>query len=412
MKALLIIGDGMADRPLKELSWKTPLEAANKPSMNHMASVGICGIVDPIAPGIPPGSDTATLALLGYNVFKVYPGRGAFEALGWDVEVAEDDVCFRCNFATVDENSTVLDRRAGRIAEADASKLAESLRKVKLSKKNVEFFFTNTIQHRAVLVLRGSKLSPAVSDSDPKTNGAKVLEVKPLNNSHEAKLTAEVLSELAQKFHEVLEKHPVNKERAARGQPPANFILFRGAGTLPKIEPLSELYSVKASCVAVTALVRGVCKATGMRLLDIKGATGTPKTDYMAKAKAAVQALETNDFVMLHVKAADVASHDGNAKQKVEVIEKIDKMLAYILNKVDLSETYVALTADHTTSCATRNHEGDPVPLAIMGPYVRSDDVEEFSERTCAKGGLGRIRGKHVTPILMNLLGKVRKFGA
>jgi len=132
----------------------------------------------------------------------------------------------------------------------------------------------------------------------------------------------------------------------------------------------------------------------------------------MAKAKAAVQALETNDFVMLHVKAPDVASHDGNAKQKVEVIEKVDKMLAYILNKADLGETYVALTADHTTSCATKNHEGDPVPLAIMGPYVRGDDVNEFSERACAKGGLGRLRGKHLMPILMNFLGKVKKFGA
>lgn len=412
MKALLIIADGMADRPLKELGWKTPLEVADKPSMDHLATVGVCGIMDPIAPGIPPGSDTAMLALLGYDALKVYSGRGAFEALGWGVEVAEGDVCFRCNFATVDENLTVLDRRAGRIADADASKLAESLKKVELSRKDVEFFFTNTVQHRAALVLRGSKLSPAISDSDPETEGMKVREIKPLNNSPEAKLTVEILSELTQKFHEVLKAHPVNKERVARGQPPANFILFRGAGTLPKIKPLSQLYGMKAACIAVTSLIRGVCKAAGMQLLDVKSATGSVQTDYMAKAKAAVQALETNDFVMLHVKAPDIASHDGNAKQKVEVIEKIDKMLAYILNKTDLGETYVALTADHTTSCATRSHEGDPVPLAIMGPYVRGDDVDEFSERACAKGGLGRLRGKHLMPILMNFLGKVKKFGA
>ncbi|MEM2446745.1 MAG: 2,3-bisphosphoglycerate-independent phosphoglycerate mutase [Candidatus Bathyarchaeia archaeon] len=412
MKALLVIADGMADRPLKELGWKTPLEVADKPSMDHLATVGVCGIIDPIAPGIPPGSDTATLALLGYDALKVYSGRGAFEALGWGLEVAEGDVCFRCNFATVDKSLTVLDRRAGRIADADASKLAESLRRVELSTKDVEFFFTNTVQHRATLVLRGSKLSPAVSDSDPETDGMKVRKIRPLDNSLEARLTAEILNELARKFHEVLEAHPVNKERVARGQPPANFILFRGAGTLPKIKPLSELYGVKAACIAVTSLIRGVCKAAGMQLLNVESATGTVQTDYMAKAKAAVQALETNDFVMLHVKAPDVASHDGNAKQKVEVIEKVDKMLAYILNKADLGETYVALTADHTTSCATKNHEGDPVPLAIMGPYVRGDDVNEFSERACAKGGLGRLRGKHLMPILMNFLGKVKKFGA
>lgn len=402
----------MADRPLKELGWKTPLEAANKPSMDHLASMGVCGIMDPIAPGTPPGSDTATLALLGYDVFKVYSGRGAFEALGWGVEVAEGDVCFRCNFATVDENLTVLDRRAGRISNVDASKLAESLKKVKAPREDLEFFFTNTVQHRAVLILRGPKLSAAVSDSDPETNGEKIKEIKPLENTPEAKLTAEVLNALSQKFREVLDGHPVNKERVACGQPPANFVLFRGAGTLPKIKPLSELYGIKASCVAATSLIRGVCRAAGMQLLEAKGATGTPETNYMAKAKAAVQALENNDFVLLHVKAPDVSSHDGNFKQKVEVIEKIDKMLAYILNKVDLGETYLALTADHTTSCITGKHEGDPVPLAIMGPHVRSDDVKEFNERACAKGGLGRLRGKHLMPILMNFLDKVKKFGA
>jgi len=412
MKALLVIGDGMADRPLKELNWKTPLEAANKPSMNHVASVGVCGLLDPIAPGIPPGSDTATLALLGYDALKVYSGRGAFEALGWGIEVKEGDVCFRCNFATVDEKMTVLDRRAGRIATEEAAELAESLKRVKLSKPEVEFIFASTVEHRAVLVLRGPKLSKEVSDSDPAANGRKTLEVKPLNNSAEAKFTAEVLNELAQKFHEVLKSHPLNREREARGQPPANFVLFRGAGALPKIKPLNELYGVEASCVSATPLVRGVCKAAGMRLLNVEGATGTARTDYMAKAKAAVQALENSDLVLLHVKAPDAASHDGNIKQKVEVIERIDKMLAYILDNIDLSGTYVALTADHTTSCMTGKHEGDPVPLAIMGPYVRSDDVNEFDERACAKGGLGRLRGKHLMPILMNFLGKIKKFGA
>ncbi|MBX5320847.1 MAG: 2,3-bisphosphoglycerate-independent phosphoglycerate mutase [Candidatus Bathyarchaeia archaeon] len=412
MKALLIIGDGMADRPLKELGWKTPLEVARKPSMNHLASVGVCGIMDIIAPGVPPGSDTATLALLGYDAFHVYSGRGAFEALGWGIKVLDSDVCFRCNFATIDENFMVLDRRAGRIADADAAKLAESLKAIKISAPLVKFLFANTVQHRAVLVLRGSKLSSAISDSDPGTVGEKVLEIKPLDESVEAKFTAGILNELTQKFHEILKEHPVNKERVARGQPPANIILLRGAGTLPKIKPIGEIYGVDATCVAATSLIRGVCKTAGMHLLDVEGATGTAQTNYMAKAKAAVKALEKSDFVLLHVKAPDVASHDGNIKQKVEVIEKIDRMLAYILNKADLGETYVTLTADHTTSCVTGNHEGDPVPLAIMGPYVRGDDVEEFGERTCAKGGLGRLKGKDLMPILMNFLGKVKKFGA
>jgi 2,3-bisphosphoglycerate-independent phosphoglycerate mutase len=413
LKAILVIADGMADRPLKELDWKTPLEAAHKPSLNQIAKTGVCGIMDPISPGLPPGSDTATLALLGYDALKVYCGRGAFEAIGSSVNVLPDDVAFRCNFATVDENLVVLDRRAGRISNEDASKLAESLQKIKLTKhSDAVFLLKNTIQHRAALVIRGPKLSTAVSDSDPEKIGEKVSEIKPLDESREAELTAEILKELVQKFHEVLKQHPVNKERIKHGLPPANIILCRGAGTIPNIKPLSQIYGINAVCIGATPLIKGVCKAAGMKLIDVKGATGTPQTDLMAKAKATVQALKTNDFVLLHVKATDVASHDGNIKQKIELIEKIDSMLGYMLNNINLNETYLAVTADHTTSSLTRDHEGDPVPIAITGPYVRRDDVEEYNERTCAKGGLNRIRGVDLMPILMNLIGKTKKFGA
>ncbi len=413
MKAILVIADGMADRPLKELDWKTPLEAARKPSLNDIAKTGVCGIMDPISPGLPPGSDTATLALLGYDALKVYSGRGAFEAIGSGVNVLPDDVAFRCNFATVDNNFVVLDRRAGRISNEDASKLAKSLHKIKLTKhSNAVFLFKNTIQHRAALVIRGPKLSTAVSDSDPEKTGEKISEIKPLDESPEARLTAETLKELMQKFHDVLKQHPVNNERVKRGLPPANIVLCRGAGTIPKIKSLSQIYDINAACIGATPLIRGVCKTAGMKLINVKGATGTPQTDFMAKARATVQALKTNDFVLLHVKATDVASHDGNIKQKIELIEKIDSMLGYVLNNISLDETYLAVTADHTTSSVTRDHEGDPVPIAITGPYVRRDDIEEYDERACAKGGLNRIRGMDLMSILMNLIGKAKKFGA
>lgn len=411
LKALLVVCDGMGDRPIKELGWKTPLEVARKTSLDKIAKTGICGIMDLIAPGNPPGSDSATLALLGYDVFKVYSGRGALEAIGSGVKVSPNDVAFRCNFATVNKNLVVLDRRAGRIANEDASKLAKSLQKIKLE-TSVKFLFKNTIQHRAALVFHGPNLSTAVSDSDPEKIGSKVLEIKPLDTSLEAQHTAKILSELAHKFHEILKKHPINKQRVKRKLPPANFILCRGAGTVPKIKSLSELYGIRAACIAATSLIKGVCKVAGMKLIYVKGATGTPKTDFLAKAKAAVQALKTFDFVLLHVKATDVSSHDGNVQQKVEMIEKIDNMLGYILNNIDLGSNYLAITADHTTSLVTGNHEGDPVPIAVAGPYVRSDDVEKFDERSCAKGGLHRIRGIDLMPTLMSLLGKTKKFGA
>jgi len=402
----------MADRPIKGLNWKTPLEAARKPSLNQIAKTGICGIMDPIAPGIPPGSDTATLAMLGYDALKVYSGRGALEAIGSNIEVSPDDVAFRCDFATVNEDLVVLDRRAGRIANVGASKLAESLQKIRLKKpSNVDFLFKNTLQHRAVLILRGDKLSTAVSDADPGRVGEKVLTVKPLDDSLEAKLTAKIVNELAYEFHKVLKDHPVNKERVKRQLPPANMVLCRGAGTIPNIKPLSQIYGIKAACISATPLIRGVCKTAGMKLIDVKGATGTPQTNYLAKAKATVQTLRSHEFVLLHVKAPDVASHDGNPEQKIQVIERIDSMLRYLLSNVDLGSTYLAVTADHTTSLVTGNHEGDPVPVAITGPYVCRDDVEEFHERSCAKGGLNRIRGMDLMPILMNLIGKTKTFG-
>lgn len=413
LKAILVIADGMADRPVKELGGKTPLEAANRPSLNHMTKTGICGLLDLISPGRPPGSDVATLALLGYDALKVYSGRGALEALGSGVNVLPGDVAFRCNFATVDEHMAIIDRRAGRIANEDAVQLAKSLQKVRLKKSSgADFLFKSTIQHRTVLSIRGPKLSTSVSGSDPGVIGSRVLEAKPLDGSSEAKLTANIVNELTREFHKVLKEHPVNKERVNRGLPLANIVLCRGAGTIPNVKPLSQIYNVKAACVAATPLVRGVCKAAEMELIDVKGATGTPSTNYLGKAQAAVQALKRSDFVLLHVKATDVASHDGNLKQKIEVIEKVDGLIGHLLNNVDVDSTYLAVTADHTTSVLTGNHEGDPVPIVITGPYVRRDDVEEFGERSCAKGGLNRIRGIDLMPTLMNLLGKTPKFGA
>jgi len=413
LRAVLLIADGMADRPIKELGWRTPLEAARRPALNQIAKNGVSGIIDPISPGIPPGSDASTLALLGYDSLKVYSGRGALEAVGSGVAVLPGDVAFRCNFATVDKNLVVLDRRAGRIANEDAARLAASLQKVKLKKSyNVTFFFKNTVQHRAALVIRGHSLSTAINDSDPEAAGKPVLEVRPLDNLPEAKRTARIVNELMQEFHRVLEEHPVNKNRAKRKLPVANMVLCRGAGTIPKITPISEVFGIKAACIAAVPLIRGVCKVAGMKLINVKGATGTIQTDYMAKARAAVEALKTNDFVLLHVKATDVASHDGNFKLKVEVVEKVDEMLRYMLDHVGLDSTYLAVTADHTTSCVTGNHEGDPVPVAITGPYVRRDGIVEFDERSCARGGLNRIRGVDLMPTLMDFLEKTRKFGA
>ncbi len=413
MKAVIIVGDGMGDRPLGELGNKTPLEAARKPSLNRLAENGICGIIDIISPGIPPGSDVAHLALLGYDAEQVYSGRGAFEAIGFGVDVLPDDVAFRCNFATVDPELKVIDRRAGRIATIDAAGLAEGLQEIALQgHQNVQIMFNNTIQHRAILLLRGAHLSPMVSDSDPHQAGTNVSEVRPLDNSDEAEKTARILNELTGHFHRVLNDHPLNVTRETAGLFPANIVLCRGAGRLPDLTPLSLQYGINAVAISAMPLVKGVCKAAGMKLVNVSGSTGTYDTNFLAKARAAVEALHSSDFVFVHVKATDIASHDGRVDEKVKMIQKIDQLVEYVTRNVDLTETYVAVTADHTTSSRTGEHEGDPVPVVLAGPEVRTDDVKEFSERACAKGGLGRIRGRQFLPITMDLLGRTQKFGA
>ena len=412
MKAILLVADGMGDRPVPQLKGQTPLEVADTINLDWLAEHGICGILDPIAPGIPPGSDTANLALLGYDATKVYRGRGALEALGAGVDIRFGDVAFRCNFATVDENLVVVDRRAGRIATEDASKLAEALQGVKSDTyPDVQIIFKNTVQHRAVLVLRGTGLSTAVTDTDPGEVGLRVKEAHPKRPTLGAK-TATIVNELLNKFHQILKEHPVNQERVKRGLLPANIILCRGAGALPEITPLASKYGIKAAAISAIPLVRGVARAAGLKLIEVPGATGSYDTDFMAKAKAAVKAIEEYDFLLLHVKATDIASHDRKIQEKIRIIEKIDKMVGYMLDNLNLDETYIAVTSDHTTALTTGKHEGDPVPVVIYGPEVRVDGVRRYNETDCARGGLCRIRAMELMPIIMNLLGKVEKFGS
>jgi 2,3-bisphosphoglycerate-independent phosphoglycerate mutase len=411
MKVILIIGDGMSDRPTRGLPMQTPLQIADTPSLDDVARRGICGVVDPISPGIPPGSDTAFLALLGYDPYQTYTGRGAYEALGSGLEVREHDVAFRGNFATVDDALVVVDRRAGRL-QWGGEALATVLNGITLEGfPEVNVIVQHTVEHRLALLLRGPHLSQKVSDSDPHEEHRPVQTTCALDSSSEASRTACLVNAISKRSHELLTNHPINVERQAIGQPPANVILLRGASTLPGVKPITERYGIRALVIAAVALYKGVCKAVGCDVIDVPGATGTVETDAVAKAKAAVANLPEYDYVLIHVKGGDSASHDGNVEEKIRMIEKIDALVKYLLDNVDLERTFIAVTADHTTSLDLKKHVGDPVPFAVMGPGVRADPVTTYSEIACAQGGLGRIRGVDVTPILMDLAGHSTIFG-
>jgi 2,3-bisphosphoglycerate-independent phosphoglycerate mutase len=416
LKAILIIADGLGGRP-SDLEGKTCLEAARTPNLDKLARRGETGLVDPIGPGVRPGSDTAHLSLLGYDPQSVYTGRGVFECLGIGMNVERGDICFRANFATVERRKdglVVIDRRAGRI-ESGQNQLAEALNAIRLEDvPGVTFEFRPSTQHRGALLLRGEHLSRFVTENDPHAVGKKAPDFSPKtgHDDEAARRTATALNEFAKRSHEVLHDHRVNRERKEKGELPANYILARGASECRDLESIESLYGVQGAVIAGGALYRGVSLACGMKVLEVPGVTGGLDTDLAAKANAALDALQTFDYVFIHVKGTDNAGHDRDAAAKVRFIERIDaELIGPLMKGIDWQITHLAFTGDHTTPIDFGDHTAEPVPVLFVGPNVRCDETSSFGERTAARGGLHRFSGK-VLPILFNYNNWNPKFGS
>ncbi|ABL78962.1 2,3-bisphosphoglycerate-independent phosphoglycerate mutase [Thermofilum pendens] len=417
-RSVVLILDGLGDRPVPELGGRTPLQVARKPTLDSLAAEGVTGIMDVIEPGVRPGTDTGHMALFGYDPYRFYPGRGPLEAAGIGVELKPGDVALRANFATVREEGgrlIVVDRRAGRIRGEDAEALTRYLNERIGSVDDVRVSFHHATAHRLVVVLRGDSLSPRVSDSDPGTarEGEPVREVKPLTNDPESERTARILWKLLLRAHEELERCPVNEERVKRGLLPANAVLTRGAGMVPYgIVPFREQFGATAYLVAEEATVLGVARILGIEGEIPGGSTADLDTDLDAIFNRALDAYRRGyEFVFIHVKGTDIAGHDAKPLEKARFIERVDEAFAGFLSRIDRGKTIVAVTADHSTPCTVRDHSGDPVPLLINGPGVRRDDVTSFDEISCARGGLGRIRGVNLVRILLDLMNKPIMFG-
>jgi len=406
MKAVLIIMDGLGDRPLDEFKGKTVLEAAATPNLDKIAASGISGLMDSIAPGVTPGSDTSHLAIFGLDPEEHYHGRGPLEVLGVGIPLKHGDICFRSNVGTVDDDMTIKDRRAGRIEST-----AEHCRLLDGTKiDGVEIILKPSAWYRAGLVLRGKGLSPNVGKNDPKETGVKVMKVKPLDDTPAAAKTAKVLNKLTELSYKKFRDMPLNKKRVAEGKLPGNILLFRGAGRFVPAPSLEERYGgMKAACVAGGGLYKGIARYVGMDVLDVKGATGRYDSDYGAKVKAVKEALKTHDLIFLHLKATDSAGEDMNPALKKEMVEKMDSAIAGLLG---LKDCLLVATSDHTTPCSLGHHSYEPVALAMAGDGIRVDDVVKFGERTCAKGGLHRIRGLDLMNIIASHTGFKKLYGA
>ncbi|MCG3256598.1 MAG: 2,3-bisphosphoglycerate-independent phosphoglycerate mutase [Candidatus Heimdallarchaeota archaeon] len=409
MKLLFVVMDGLGDRPISELGGQTPLEYAKTPNMDKLASLGMNGLLHVIAPGVTPGSDTAHLALFGVDPYEYYTGRGPFEAAGIGLVVKEGDIAFRTNFATINPEGVIIDRRAGRIREG-TDQLAKLFEGLEID--GIEILLEAGTEHRAALVLRGDGLSDQVSENDPHVERKEPLEFKPLDESPEAEKTARVLTSFVMKARTILNNAELNKKRVEEDLLPANYLLIRGAGKVPKLPNFEEEYCLETACVAGGGLYKGIGRMLGMHIIDDSRMSGGTTTDLLAKFEIAHNALNDYDFVFTHVKGTDNYSHDGKYKEKSEFIERVDKELFRFLPENYEGDLVVMITGDHSTPCSFKDHSADPVPILIYSPDCRRDKVEKFGESYAVDGSLGHILGKHIMGIALNEMRLVRKFGA
>jgi len=413
-KAIIFLGDGMGGRPVPSLGGKTTIEATDTPALDAFAAGGDCGMLYPAGPGRPVGSDTAHMAILGYDPFEFYRGRGPFEAKGVGIDVRPGDLAFRCNFSTV-ENGVVTDRRAGRI-KSGTEELAKAVNDgLAGGIDGVQVIFKESVEHRAALVLRVEGLDHRVSEVDPHKEGVEYWQCAPLPEAKSeatAVRTAEIVNEFVRRSFDILDAHPVNAERKQEGLPPANAALPRGVGTAVDLQSLQAKYGLLGAMIVEVDLVRGLGMYLDMAVIEVAGATGGANTDEMAMAKAVEAAWAEYDFILANIKAPDLGGHDADVAAKMAAISKVDRAVGYLLDHLDWSRTTMMVGADHCTPIVCGDHTGDAIPIAFHGYGTRPDDVLKYGERACAKGSLGHIVGADVMSLLTNYTGTQHKFGA
>jgi len=423
LKLIYVVIDGMGDLPIEELGNKTPLEAAETPSMDFLAKRGKTGLMYTVRKDIAPESDVAAISILGYDPFKYSTGRGIFEAVGADVPVKDGDLALRCNFATLGREKEIIDRRAGRsLTNEEAVELSKAVNeKVKLESYPAGFEFKNTIGHRAVLVIRSKEkpLSSRITNTDPaysrieelgvaKTEIEMVLKkCEPMDETEEAKISAKLVNEFVEKSHTVLDEHEINKRRVTEGKLKANVILTRDAGhLLPKFFNINERYGARFVSLTDMPVEKGISKLAGMQITVLPAPSHDLKKDCVLRVEKLLELLPSYDCFYIHIKGPDEPSHDGKFDLKTHLISIIDKyFFGALLNRIELENSIICVTADHSTPCKLKAHSDDPVPLLIAGNKIKGDRLLRFSEKECKKGSLGILeQGIELMPKLVGFL--------
>ncbi len=418
MKHIIILGDGMADLPVERLGGKTLLQYAHKPMMDQLAREGRCGRLITVPEGFPPGSEVANTAILGYDLNKVYEGRGPLEAASIGYEMADDDFAIRCNIITLADGK-IITHNGGNLETDDARVLIDYLNETLAKPINERagcerVKFITGIQYRHLLVIKGgSKHIVCAPPHDHPNEAWRPLLVKAEACPEEPnrltpQQTADLLNELILKSQDLLASHPFNIERAKRGERQANSIWPWSGGYRPSMETLMQQYPQIKSGTVISAvdLIRGIGHYAGLKIVEVEGATGLANTNYEGKAQAAIEALRKDDFVFVHVEASDEAGHDGDLELKLKTIEYLDqRLIAPIYQEVSkwAEPVCIAILPDHLTPVEMRIHVGQPVPFLIWHRGIDADEVQQYDEVSCVSGAYGLLKLDEFMHALMKI---------
>lgn len=403
MKHIIILGDGMADHPVARLGGKTLLQYADKPYMNMLACKGRTGRLITIPEGFLPGSEVANTAILGYDLNRVYEGRGPLEAASIGYDMQPCDFAMRCNLITL-SNDIIKNHSGGHLTTEEGDILIKYLND---NLGNDKIKFITGIQYRHLLIIRGgNKHIICAPPHDHPNEQWKQLMVKPepgWEDKHDgkrmtAKETADLINELILKSHDLLSRHPLNQNRKAKGKDAANSIWPWGGGYRPDMEKLCDIYpQIKSgSVISAVDLIRGIGYYAGLKIIKVEGATGLADTNYEGKAEAALKALKTDDFVFLHLEASDEAGHDGDLELKLKTIENLDRrIIKPVYEEIKTwkdDPVCMAILPDHPTPVEVRTHVKEPVPFIIWYDGITPDDVKTYDEVSCVSGSYGMLR--------------------
>ena len=416
---IYVLLDGVGDLPHPDLKGKTPLDSAVTPNLDRLAKNGTMGEVISVGKGIAPESDIAVFNMLGYRFQHAnYVGRGVIEAIGVGIDFKDGDLALRGNFATINDNGIITDRRAGRkIEREDAIEISKEIQeKTKFSNPNASVVVAPTIDHRVTVRIRcgGETLSSDITNTDPsyaRVDGMgiakavgdflKIEKCLPLNESSSAHLTADLVNEFTEKSLVIMKQSLVNKKRKENDKKLLNSIILRDAGNrYPHTKPINDLYSMKFSCIVDMPVELGISEVLKMKAFKVGGLA-----DYEEKAKVAAQSMETQNAIYVHLKGPDEFGHDGDAVGKMKNIEEIDRrFFGTLLDNIDPSKIAVIISADHSTPCINKGHSDDPVPLLVSGDFIKKDKTSRFTETEAKKGSIGLIEGAEVVTTTLNLI--------